>query len=84
MDGARPMTAERSPEERIAALERENEALRSANARLMRERLGSANTAAATRLVEPARRRSGLVEAVRAPLAKARLALRRVLLRLLR
>lgn len=78
------MTAERSPEERIAALERENEALRSANARLMRERLGSANTAAATRLVEPARQRSGLVEAVRSPLAKARLGLRRVLLRLLR
>jgi len=78
------MSPEPTPEERIAALERENEALRSANSRLMRERLGSANTAAATRLVEPARKRPGVAEAVRAPFAKARLALRRVLLRLLR
>jgi hypothetical protein len=78
------MTPEPTSEERIAALERENEALRSANARLMRERLGSANTAAATRLVPPARQRLVAVELVRAPFAKARLALRRVLLRLLR
>jgi len=78
------MSTEPTPQERIAALERENEALRSANARLMRERLGSANTAAATRLVPPARKRPAAIEAVRSPLAKARLALRRVLLRLLR
>lgn len=78
------MSPEPDPQQRIADLERENEALRSANSRLMRERLGSANTAAATKLVEPARKRPGLVEAVRGPLAKARLALRRVLLRLLR
>ncbi len=78
------MSTEPTPEERIAALERENEALRSANARLMRDRLGSANTAAATRLVPPARRRPAVVELVRTPFAKARLALRRVLLRLLR
>ena len=76
-----------SDESRIEALERENRALRRANAKLMRERLGSSNTAAAGRIAAPetsdSARRSARA-AVRAPVARARLALRRLALRLLR
>ena len=76
-----------SEESRIEALERENRALRRANAKLMRERLGSSNTAAAGRIAAPGSsepgRRSTRV-AVRAPVARARLALRRLALRVLR
>ena len=76
-----------SEESRIEALERENRALRRANAKLMRDRLGSSNTAAAGRIAAsrssgPGRRAART--AVRAPLARLRLALRRVLLRLIR
>jgi hypothetical protein len=76
-----------SDESRIEALERENRALRRANAKLMRERLGSSNTAAAGRIAAPGSSGSGRRSpwaAVRAPLARARLALRRLALRLLR
>jgi hypothetical protein len=75
-----------SDESRIEALERENRALRRANAKLMRERLGSSNTAAAGRIVDGsggAARRPAW-SAVRAPLARGRLALRRLALRVLR
>jgi hypothetical protein len=65
---------------RIAALERENAALRAANARLMAERVGSANTAAAGEL---AGARDGKRSALD-PLRRARLAVRRLLLRVLR
>jgi hypothetical protein len=76
---------DRSPEERIAALERENDALRRANAKLMRERLGSSNTAAASRIAGPAAKpRGAAATAVRSPFARARLAVRRALLRVLR
>lgn len=79
------MSKQPSAEQRIADLERENAALRRANAKLMRERLGSSNTAAAGRIAAPpSRARNPAIVAVRSPLAKARLALRRVLLRLLR
>ena len=76
-----------SDESRLEALERENRALRRANAKLLRERIGSSNTAAAGRLAgagsaDPSRRSARAT--VRAPLARARLALRRVALRLLR
>lgn len=69
---------------RIERLEAENHALRRANARLMRERLGSSNTAAAIRAGAAGRKRPGLAARVRAPFARARLALRRALLRVLR
>lgn len=76
-----------SDESRIEALERENRALRRTNAKLMRERLGSSNTAAAGRIAaagsaNPSRRSARAT--VRTPLARARLALRRLALRLLR
>jgi hypothetical protein len=77
------VSAANDPHERIEALERENRALREANARLMAERLGSSNTAAASRLVAraPAPRSR---PAVAAPLVRGRLLLRRALLRILR
>jgi hypothetical protein len=79
------MNGDLSPEERVAALERENDALRRANAKLMRERLGSSNTAAASRIADPASApRGAAATAVRTPFAKARLAVRRGLLRVLR
>jgi hypothetical protein len=85
VDGAAAMSEQPGADERISALERENAALRRANAKLMRERLGSSNTAAAGRLAAPpSKARNPAIVAVRSPLAKARLALRRVLLRLLR
>jgi hypothetical protein len=73
--------------DRIERLERENAALRRANAKLMRERIGSSNTAAAGRLAARPRHgaaQGGLAASVRAPLARLRLALRRLLLRVLR
>ena len=83
MDGSL-MSATDDDRERIEALERENRALREANAKLMRDRLGSSNTAAAAHLAgEPSKGRSALAVA-RTPLARLRLALRRALLRLLR
>jgi hypothetical protein len=83
MDGAR-MSAEPPQESRVEALERENRALRRANAKLMRERLGSSNTAAAGKLGRSAGDRSAARSAIRAPFARARLAVRRALLRVLR
>ena len=73
-----------SNESRLEALERENRALRRANAKLLRERIGSSNTAASSRLATGfnTRRRSAL--AIREPLANLRRALRRLLLRVLR
>ncbi|MQA76442.1 MAG: hypothetical protein GEU88_19305, partial [Solirubrobacterales bacterium] len=50
------MSDEPAERGRVERLERENAALRRANARLMRERLGSSNTAAAGRLAAPRRR----------------------------
>jgi len=81
VDGA--AVSEREQEQRIERLEAENRALRRVNAKLMRERLGSSNTAAAIG-AEPPARRPGLARRLRAPLARARLAGRRVALRLLR
>ena len=75
MDGETELT----PEARIAALERENRALRAANAKLMRERLGK--RAAAERPAAPLR--AG-VNGVLGPLRKLRLWLRKLLLRVLR
>lgn len=76
-----------SDESRIEALERENRALRRTNAKLMRERLGSSNTAAAGRIAgggsAGGSRRSARAT-VRAPFARARLSLRRLALRVLR
>ena len=54
-----------------------------ANAKLMRERLGSADTAAAARLAGSGTAGS-LGARLRRPLARARLAVRRMLLRVLR
>ncbi len=71
---------------KIERLERENALLRSTNARLMRERIGSSNSAAAARLARaqrPGPARAPLA-GLRAPIARARLALRRILLRVLR
>ena len=80
------MSEEPFERSRIEQLERENAALRRANAKLMRERIGSSNTAAAGRLASgrSAAPRAGLVASVRAPVARLRLALRRMLLRILR
>ena len=83
MDGETELT----PEARIAALERENRALRAANAKLMRERLGSSNTAAAGKLAaaeRPAAPLRAAVNGVLGPLRKLRLWLRKLLLRVLR
>jgi hypothetical protein len=73
----------------VTGLDRENAALRAANAKLMRERLGSSDTAAASRLAQ--RRPAPGVTAVRmagravlAPVRAARLALRKMLLRVMR
>lgn len=77
------MSPEPDDRTRIEQLERENRALRSANAKLMRERLGSADTAAAARLAGDGSGGS-LGARLRRPLARARLALRRMLLRVLR
>lgn len=74
-------------EARIEALEREVETLRAVNAKLMRERLGRSNTAAAGELLrgETATARLGSDSAEKlAPLRRLRLAIRRVLLRVLR
>ena len=71
------MSPEPDDRTRIEQLERENRALRSANAKLMRERLGSGDTAAAARLAEAAPARPS-------PLRRLRLAARRAALRLLR
>lgn len=88
MDRATIVSGEQSERSRIERLERENAALRRANAKLMRERLGSSNTAAAGRLAgRPARRPAGgagLGARLRAVLARLRLALRRAVLRVLR
>jgi hypothetical protein len=76
-----------SDESRLEALERENRALRRANAKLLRERLGSSNTAAAGRIAatgSSGSTRDSARAAVRRPLARARLALRRLALRVLR
>ncbi len=74
-----------SGESRVEALERENRALRRANAKLMRERIGSSNTGAAGRLAAnaPPTKRS-FAGAIRRPFARLRLALRRMFLRVLR
>ncbi len=77
------MSTEPDDRSRIEQLERENRALRSANAKLMRERLGSADTAAAARLAGSGTG-SSLGARLRRPLARARLAVRRMLLRVLR
>ena len=67
-------------QQRIEALERENAALRRVNARLARERIGSAHTAAAAQVAPAAKRKR------RAPgiAIRARRAVRRVALRVLR
>lgn len=78
---------ELNPEAKVAALERENAALRAANAKLMRERLGSANTAAAGKLAaadEPAAPVRTAMSRALGPLRKLRLWARKVLLRVLR
>lgn len=71
--------------EYIRRLEAANEALRAANAKLARERIGSSNTAAAGRIAAG----QGLVkqplgQRLLAPAKRARLAARRALLRVLR
>jgi hypothetical protein len=71
------MTPSESKRERIERLEAENRALRRVNARLMRERIGSSNTAAASELARAPRSSPG-------PLRRLRLVVRRVALRLLR
>jgi len=82
VDGAAVSEPDR---QRLERLEAENRALRRVNAKLMRDRLGSSNTAAAGQIAGPARARPGrLWAAVRAPLARTRLALRRLALRVLR
>ena len=70
----------------IRALERENEALRAANAKLARETLGSSNAAAAGRLALDGRGGEGrsLGRRLLAPLRSLRLLLRRIVLRTLR
>ena len=78
------MTAKPPERSRVEALERENRALRRANAKLMRERLGSSNTAAAGKLGRSSGERSGARSAIREPFARARLGVRRALLRVLR
>ncbi len=74
--------------DQVEQLERENRALRRANAKLMRERLGSSNTAAAGRLAGSGRRPGSPLRSsgsrLLAPLRKLRVAVRRVLLRVLR
>lgn len=84
MDGAGLVSA-KDDKRRLEALERENAALRRVNAKLMRERLGSSNTAAAGSLAQnrPGPGRT-VFTAVRSPLAGMRLWTRRLLLRLLR
>jgi hypothetical protein len=68
----------------IASLERENIALRATNAKLARDRLGAANTAAATALAGAGASRGSLIRRGLSPLRRLRLLLRRVALRLLR
>jgi hypothetical protein len=68
--------------DRISQLERENAALRRVNAKLMRERIGSANTAAAADLAAAPRRATG--SPLLAPLRRLRLLIRRLVLRVLR
>jgi hypothetical protein len=72
--------------EEIRRLEAENEALRAANAKLARERVGTSNTAAASRLAHGGSQPGGrsLADRLLAPLRALRLLLRRIALRALR
>jgi hypothetical protein len=69
-----------SPEERIAELERINAELRRVNQRLTRERLGTADSAAAARLAGPARVPSRAAEGVSHALWRTGVVIKRVIL----